>query len=261
MYPNCRSQRLNSWRSNAIHPFTGIFCSLVLMFFLSALISGPLVAAEPEGNTILECGAFSTLEEASAQGWEQLSQRDEIRPEFFVSRKLSLPGGKGSLGIYGASSSLNRGCWSRLVDGIKEGCFYRFEAFYFARGVDCPHLKAFARLRWSSPEGDKPGWRDYVPELGKKGEWRKVGGVFRAPKGVDRVRVELFLSHSPQGTALWDEIRLAEVPALPKRPVRLATANCRPSDNSSSAESVEEFCRVVEQAGEQGCDIICLGEG
>ena len=41
----------------------------------------------------------------------------------------------------------------------------------------------------------------------------------------------------------------------------MATVNCYPSGTASSAESVEQFCRMVEEAGKDHCDIVCLGEG
>jgi len=43
--------------------------------------------------------------------------------------------------------------------------------------------------------------------------------------------------------------------------VRLATVNCRPHDSATPAASIEQFCQVVEQAGQKGADIVCLGEG
>jgi predicted amidohydrolase len=73
--------------------------------------------------------------------------------------------------------------------------------------------------------------------------------------------VELFLNQSAQGRAWWDNIQLMEVPPPPNRKVKLATVNCRPGGNSSVAETVAEFVEVADEAGRQGADIVCLGEG
>jgi len=233
---------------------------LRITLVLAVFYVGPVHALPPEGKIILRADTFAGLSAVTSQGWEQSSQRDELRPAFFVAEGPSL-GGPGALGIYGASNGLIRGCWRKLAGGIEAGSHYRFEASYLARGIDYPRLKVFARLNWSNPTDNRPGSRDYVPELDSNDGWQKVGGTFRAPEGAQEVSIELFLSHSSQGTVWWDGITLAQVPDPPRRVVRVGTANCRPSENTSSAESVEEFCQVVEEAGRKGCDIVCLGEG
>ena len=227
---------------------------LAAFFIAPALVSA---AAEPQpGKVLFEASSFK----AETAGWEKNSQRAEISPEFFVAAQPSL-GGPGSLGMYGASNSAVRGCWRTLIQGIEPGGFYTFEASFAAQGVDNSHNTVFARLEWTNAKGEQAGQRGYVPQSDKSGQWRKVGGTFRAPEGAQAVRIELFLSQNAQARVWWDGIKLSRVPDPPKRPVRLATVNCRPSDNRTSAESVEEFCEMVEEAGRQGADIVCLGEG
>jgi len=128
--------------------------------------------------------------------------------------------------------------------------------------VDYTHNTVFATLEWQDSAGKKIGnQREYAPELDTVNGWQKVGGIFRAPENAKAVRIDLYLSQNAQGRVWWDAIRLERIPDPPKRPVRLATVNCRPGGNSSSMETVEEFCEVAEQAGKLNCDIVCLGEG
>ncbi len=231
---------------------------LLTAFFLCPAANN-LQAAQP-GDILLEASAFESVEKAAQDGWEQNAPRAGISPAFSVARTPSL-GGPGSLELYGASSSAVRGCWRTLVKGVEAGKFYRFEASFAAQGVDYSHNTTFARLEWTDAEGKQSGQREYVPELDRKGVWQQVGGVFRAPEKAVGVRVELYLSQKPQARVFWDDIRLARAPDLPKRPVRLATVNCRPHDSATPAASIEQFCQVVEQAGQKGADIVCLGEG
>ena len=230
-------------------------CCLALPLFFAVCFAEPALALPAESKIIFQADTFS-----GALEWDEASQRDEIRPEFFVAEKPSLLG-PGSLGLYGASNYLARGCWRKVVPGIIAGKHYRFEASYFTRGVDYPRLKVFARLEWRDSEGKETGKRAYVPETDYQNEWQKVEGTFRAPQGAQAVSIELYLSHCAQGRAYWDAITLTEIPDPPKRPVRLGTVNCRPSGHKSSMESVEDFCQVAEEAGRKGCDIVCLGEG
>ena len=228
----------------------------IFLLIFACPASSPLIASPAEGEVIFQADVFS-----GDGDWERYSQREEISPEFFVAAKPSL-GGSGSLGLYGASNAQVRGCWRKAVSGITGGSHYRFEAFFLAHGVDYTHNTVFATLEWQDSAGKKIGnQREYAPELDVVNGWQKVGGIFRAPEKAKAVRIDLYLSQNAQGRVWWDAIRLERIPELPKRPVRLATVNCRPGGNSSSMETVEEFCEVVEQAGKLDCDIVCLGEG
>lgn len=223
---------------------------------LAALIVIPQSASAQQTKVVFEASSFSP----EPAGWEKDFQRAEISPEFFVDSFPSL-GGPGSLGMYGASNSAVRGCWRTLVRGIEAGGFYAFEADFTAHGAPYSHNTTFARLEWCNDKGEQVGQREYVPETDRIGRWQSVGGTFRAPAGAAAVRIELFLSQNAQARVWWDGIKLTRIPDPPKRPVRLATVNCRPADNNSPAESVEEFCEMVDEAGRRGADIVCLGEG
>ena len=228
----------------------------ILLSIFTGLSNSPLNAFPAEGEVILQADTFYGDGE-----WERYSQREEISPEFFIAEKPSL-GGPGSLGLYGASNAQVRGCWRRLVSGITGGSYYSFEASFLAHGVDYTHNTVFATLEWQDSDGKKIGnQREYVPECDLVNGWQKAGGTFCAPEKAESVRIDLYLSQNAQGRVWWDAIKLTQVPDPPKRPVRVATVNCRPGGNSSSSQSVEEFCEVVEQAGKLNCDIVCLGEG
>ena len=245
---------------------TGPFLLLNIGFHLGLLVVLAALAASPgrtysaEGKILFQADTFTTVEEAAAGGWVRWSQREEIRPEFFVADLPSL-GGDGSLAVSGASNSSSNGCWRMLVTGIEQGRYYRFEAFYFTRRVPNPRYQVIARLDWRSEADKRFGQPEYVPDCEPQDGWQKVCGTFKAPEGAAAARVELYLRFCDQGTVWWDCIELAQVPPPPRRMVRVGTVNCRPSGNTTSARSVEEFCRIANEAGRQGCDIVCLGEG
>ncbi|OGG04606.1 MAG: hypothetical protein A3F83_08265 [Candidatus Glassbacteria bacterium RIFCSPLOWO2_12_FULL_58_11] len=226
----------------------------ILLAAVALLEPSPAFPAEEQ--VLLREDTFS-----GESGWQRESRRAEISPEFFVAERPSL-GGPGSLGMYGASNSVVRGSWSKVVKGIGGGGHYRFEAAFLAQGVDFTHQTVFAALEWRDADGAMIGHqRDYAAELDLANGWQKVGGTFQAPSNAGMVKISLYLSHCAQARVWWDAISLVRVPDPPKRHVRLATVNCRPHDNSASTQSVEDFCKVVEEAGKQGSDIVCLGEG
>ena len=240
-----------------------VFNGLAVLFTLDLAVL--LAAAPAEGQAgkaevLFSADSFTTVQQALTEGWEAWSQRDEIRPEFFIAGQPSLDR-SGSLGIGCVSNPLARGGWRRLVDGIEPGGFYRLEASYRVRGVSFPRQKVLARLGWLQKEGSGISLPVYVTdEVGRQGEWRTVAGTFQAPAGAYAVRVELFLGNAAQGTVWWDAIRLSRVPDPPTRPVRVGSVYARPQSKKNSAESIEEFCAVLEEAGRRDCDIVCLGE-
>jgi len=223
------------------------------------MAAGAASRAEEDGTLVFGQDEFTTTEDAVSSGWVMWSQRPDTAPEFRVAGQPSL-GGKGSLALSGASKSYAHGCWYRPV-GIRGGRWYRVEASYTADRIRHERYKVFARLDWRDEKGNRAGQPDYVRDAGRDGDWRRVGGVFRAPENAATVRIELQFGFAPQGIVWWDAVSLREVPPPPKRTVRVATVNCYPRDNAESAESVEEFCAVAAEAGGKGCDIVCLGEG
>ncbi len=233
--------------------------ALVLLFIL-ALLPVPVRASDTQAKILFQADSFIARDDGRVSGWDLWSQRQETRPTFFTAELPNL-GGPGSLGISGASNNSAHGCWLKSVRNINPGGYYRLEAHFHALSVPYPRQQIIARLDWRNAEGGRAGQPEYVPEDEIHGDWQKVSGTFRAPEKAASVNIELFLSYCPQGTVYWDAVSLSQVPAPVKRTVRVATVNCYPRNKATPLEGVEEFCRLVDQAGDRGCDIICLGEG
>lgn len=230
----------------------------VALLLACMLLTLPRPVCAHDGKTLLSQDSFSP----DAPGWETASQRPEISPEFSVDLNKSMTG-SGSLCIYGASNNAVRGCWRKVVEGVEGGAFYQLSAAFSADGVAQTNFAVFARLEWRDNRGAMIGnTREYALEQETTASgWHLVQATRQAPDNAVAVALELYLSQEPQARVWWDNISLIQIPALPERKVRLATANIRPGGNSSVAETVAEFCAVAAKAGEQGADIVCLGEG
>ena len=237
-----------------------IFGLVLFLLFLSPAFFGPVRASGFQTGIIFQADSFIAQNGVQVPGWELWSQRQKTRPAFFTAELPNL-GGPGSLGISGASNNSAHGCWRKSIEGITAGSYYRIEAFFRTLSVPYPRQQVIALLDWRTADGGRTGQPEYVPEDTPAGDWQKVAGTFQAPEKAASVNIELYLSYCPQGTVWWDAVSLSRVPAPPKRTVRVATVNCYPRDKATPLEGVEEFCRLVDQAGAQGCDIICLGEG
>lgn len=231
--------------------------SLLPLLSLLALVTAGFGA---EGRVLFRADSFVPAAGAALpEGWTTFGPLEAARPEFGVAEAPNL-GGPGSLSIYGAAGQAATGCWRTVVRGLTPGAWYRFEAFFQGRGVAWPRRQAMARLYWLDGQGQRVDRPEFVPESGPLAEWQEVSGLFRAPEKAEGVRIELFLSHCPQGTVYWDRVSLSEAAAPPSRLVKVAAANCRPDGAKSNLAQAEQFIGVIEQAGRQGCDILLLGE-
>ncbi|HLA40885.1 MAG TPA: carbon-nitrogen hydrolase family protein, partial [Candidatus Glassbacteria bacterium] len=233
---------------------------LAALIVFCGLIGQPAAAsAGPPGTILFEQDSFSGDGDEVA-GWGTWSQRQETRPRFFTAELPNL-GGAGSLVINGASNNSAHGCWQKKIVGIKPGAWYRVEAWFLANGVPYLRQQVLSRLDWHTAEDGRAGQPEYVQETGGDGQWHQNSGFFQAPKDAEAVVIELYLSYCPQGTVWWDKVSFSQVPDPEKRMVRVAAINCYPRELGSSEASVNAYIPQLDEAGRNGCDIACIGEG
>ena len=240
---------------------SALFRTTALLVLLLTAASFGQAGSETTAGVEFSADTFSPGQTpATLENWDSWSQREQTSPDFFTAELPNL-GGSGSLGIGGASNTSAHGCWVSTVDGIEPGKYYRFEAWFTARAVPYPRQQVLSRLDWRRADGGRAGQPEYVLESGSEGEWTRNSGVFRAPDRATSVELELYLSYCPQGTVWWDRISLVEAPAPGERKVRVATVNFQPHRVGDSKASVAAYIPWLEEAGRNGCDIVCIGEG
>jgi predicted amidohydrolase len=194
------------------------------------------------------------------EGWTTWSPRNAIAPRFALDPHGGRSG-SGALKIEGSANPAAFGAWRRRVEGVAGGQVYRFTAYYRAAGVAHARRSIAARLDWLDAKGERAQPPDYALDTGREGDWTRVEQVAVAPASAKSVVIELSLGWSPAGTVWWDDVRLQEEAAPRDRVVRVLTVYHRPRSTKSAAESVAQFCRIVEGAAPQKPDLVCLPEG
>jgi predicted amidohydrolase len=192
-------------------------------------------------------------------GWRAYAVREEIAPRSWTERDAQ---GRLLLGLAGRGDDAVDGRWVREVT-VSPSRFYRFHAEYRARGVRSVARSVLARLVWLDDSDRSRRAMEYPTVSGEAaGEgWTALGGVYLAPDGATRARLELHLRWAGRGEVLWRGAELRESdPPTPRR-VRLAAVNHRPRGTRSPEENREAFGRLVEQAASRGADIVVLPEG
>jgi predicted amidohydrolase len=207
----------------------------------------------------LKLSQFSAAAGDKPAGWTVWAQRSEIAPRTYVDT-VRFHTSPGSLAISGNSNAAECGGWEYTARGIEPGKWYRFAAWYRAEGAPYERLQVLSRLDWAKADGHRAGQPDYIYPIERHGEWDRVSLDARAPEGAAAVRLQLLLQNAPAATVWWDDISLDEIPAPPRRAVRVAAVDYRPQHTNSAAENVNLFLQVIERAVPEA-DIILLPEG
>lgn len=203
---------------------------------------------------------FQAAADGLPAGWHTWAARPEIAPRTFVD-SVHYRHAPGSLAISGNSNAAAYGGWEYTAPGVQAGKWYRFVAYYRADGLQDERRQVVSRLDWKKVDGNRAGHPDYVYASERTGEWTRVWIEAPAPEGSAAVNLQLYLQNAPYSTLWWDEISLEEVPAPPKRLVRVASVNLRPRGTHSAQESVGQFVDVIEKSVAAGTDVILLPEG
>ena len=197
----------------------------------------------------------------AAPSWEPWAPRDEISPAFAVDAQVSRTGQDGSLRIE-CADAIQWGGWRRVVDGVRAGAWYRFDADYRPHQVTQERRTVLPRLDWLNKQSARVGQPEFVYHTGDTADgWRHVWALAPAPKDAAEVRLELFFGWSPGGTVWWDDVSFGPADPPGPRLVKVATIYHRPDGNKSARQNIDEFCRWIDRAARSKPDIIALPEG
>jgi predicted amidohydrolase len=203
------------------------------------------------------------VSQKDTQGWKTQAARPEIAPRFGVDARGGRKGG-GALFI-ATDNNAALGSWQRTIQGIKAGQNYYFVSYYRTKNVRHERRSITARLEWQDGNGRQVSPPVFALDAGKDGVWTKVEYFTIAPEKAHRLVIDLSFGWNENGQVWWDDIELREETAPVGRTVRALTVFHRPANTKSAAESVEQFCTLIErsvtQKSDNKPDIICLPEG
>jgi predicted amidohydrolase len=194
------------------------------------------------------------------EGWTTWSPRAEIAPKFSQDPSGGR-NGHPALKIEAGATENTFGKWQKRIEDVTPGKSYTMTAYYRAQGVPFERKSVAARLVWMDAKG---GWvrpPDYALDAGKEGAWTRVEHTATAPENAKSVSIELSLQWAPKGVVWWDDVQFGEESSPRNRAIKAVTIFHRPRGTKSAAESVAQFCKLVEESAAQKPDIVCLPEG
>lgn len=197
----------------------------------------------------------------SVGDWKFESQRPEIAPVHAVNKKATHEGSP-TLSLSGGGKEFAAGQWYSTVV-VEPGTFYEFRTYFKASQVEEPQRSILARVLFQDGDGKLVGFREYPATLRdeRKNGWSVIEQSYQAPEGARHARLELHYRWDADGSVTFGKTTFEKSTAPEKRMVRLASVHHRPRNSKSSMDNLIAFGKLVDEAGQQKADIVCLPEG
>jgi predicted amidohydrolase len=157
-----------------------------------------------------------------------------------------------------------QGKWIADLDSITGGVRYRLTVRFQATGITDPRQSVYARVVWQGIDGallshDRQEYFAAVDE-NHAGEWSTITGVRLAPPDARQAELQLVVASAPGATVRWSGIEWSLPEADAKREITVASVYLRPRSPSTPASNIEQFCGMIDAAGQAGADLCVLPE-
>jgi predicted amidohydrolase len=156
--------------------------------------------------------------------------------------------------------STNPKCHGRASQtvGIKGGQTYLFTARFRAESVISTYKSVLIRIKWFKGS-DQVGY-NYIYHVTEEDKgWFCASDKIKAIENATTAEVSLEFRWS-NGTVWWDDISLESCADDPPRNIKVGTVYFRPP-GPTVEDNVKQMSKLLDQAGESGCRIVCLPEG
>src|SRR5205085_3810755 len=92
-------------------------------------------------------------------------------------------------------------------------------------------------------------------------DYKHMTATYQVPANSTQAELQLRLRWAANGEVQWRDIELKETAPPSPRKVKVASINHRPRNSKSPQSNLEAFSKLIDEAGDQKSDIICLPEG
>jgi predicted amidohydrolase len=193
--------------------------------------------------------------------WKFECQRPEIAPLNSIDKGVTFEGNP-TLSLKGGGKEYAAGYWYKTTKA-EPGIFYQFRTSFKSTMVDEPDRSILARVVWLDAAGEVVGFREYPATLQDKDKngWHIIEQSYQAPKETKTAKLELHYRWDGDGAVNFGQTSFDKTTSPEPRIVRLATVHHRPRNSKSPADNLAKFAALVDKAGAQKADIVCLPEG
>lgn len=254
---------------------------LLSLVFLG--MSGGHVNASPgdEKNLVRNPG-FETIDNLTGlpDSWQVKTPRQELSPDFNIDSIVSHSGryavrssAQGSRGTFGylisdilpvrhpdEAADLKKIPYTAGESELLSSKSFRVGCFLKTKNTESLAKNILIRVNWFDKHGQAV-LTEFLTRYREEAGWFHFEQDFTAPAPATTLRIELAFQWSSSGTVWWDDISVEEVTAPAPRHIKVASAYLKPAGPSSPEKNLSLYAGLIEEAGKQDVDILCLGEG
>lgn len=225
-----------------------------LKILIAALLMGVIFPVTAVAENIIRNPGF----EASAktpQDWTITGPVPSMLPVTGVDNKVKFSGLQGL-----RMQSSNPNCHGKVVQtvDIRGDQTYLFSGRFRTEGVSSIDKSVMIRVKWFK-EKEQLGY-NYVYDITDDANgWYKASDKIKSIAGATTAEISLVFRWST-GTVWWDDISMEACPDEPARNIKVGTVYFRPPGKTVET-NLKLMGDLLDQAGKDGVDIICLPEG
>jgi predicted amidohydrolase len=163
--------------------------------------------------------------------------------------------------IAGNGEAISDGRWAKSI-ALPQGSHVSLTARFRATNIEMASRNVLASLVWLDEKGNATGNQEFASTTAEPDAqgWRRVNSVFPVPSKARQARLELRLRWAANGQVEWRDAAIKAAPAPTPRVVKVASVNHRPRGAASARENLDQFAKLIDEAGAQKADIVCLPE-
>lgn len=192
--------------------------------------------------------------------WKFESQRKEIAPTYSIDRQTIFRG-EPTLTLSGGGKEFADGHWYRIVN-VEAGEYFVFKGYYLTTNVEDEMRNVQARIIWLNNVGRQIGFTEYPVTLSHRTEegWNIFDKVYKVPDETTQAKLELHYRWDADGMVRFSNVSFNKTIAPQPRIVKVATVHHKPHRSKSAQDNLIKFASLIDQAGQQKADIVCLPE-
>ncbi len=192
--------------------------------------------------------------------WKFESQRKEIAPVYSIDRKNTFRG-EPTLTLSGGGKEYADGHWFKYIN-VEAGAYFEFKGFFLADKVEDARRNIQARIIWLNKAGQQVGFTEYpVTRSDKTKEgWNIFEKIYKVPNETIQAKLELHFRWDADGMVRFSNVSFQKTEPPQPRIVKVATVHHKPNRSKSAQDNLNKFASLVDLAGAQKADIVCLPE-
>ncbi len=200
---------------------------------------------------------FAAADEPAADGWTFYAIREEIAPKSSIAYDKS---SNYRLILAGNGNESVDGRWVKRVP-VSEGKFVAFSAQYKSANVATPLRSIISSIIWLDDKGKQVEQAEFPMTVAEGGGAARMTATYQVPAKATQAEIQLRLRWAANGEVQFSNIELKEISPPSPRKVKIASINHRPRNSKTPQTNLEQFSRLIDEAGAQKADVICLPEG